>query len=241
MNLIIILLIALLTTQCSLIKRSQDGPPNYEVDVTNIKSPTPKYEKPSKYGNPKTYTVMGKTYKVLKSNKNFNQSGIASWYGTKFNGKLTSNREKYNMLLMTAAHKTLPLPSYVRVTRTDTGQSIIVRVNDRGPFVDNRIIDLSYAAAKKLGMLKYGTAPVQISTINTDNTLIQAGAFKTEAGALQQQRLIKTKTGLYTKIKSINNWYKLELGPFSNQLDVSEVKQQLQAIGINTLTRKYSS
>ncbi len=120
---------------------------------------------PSSQGNPSSYVVFGKRYYVLDSAEGFVQRGVASWYGTKFHGRPTSSGEVYNMHAMTAAHKTLPIPVYVHVRNLDNGRSAVVRVNDRGPFIDGRIIDLSYAAAKKLGVDGPGTANVKISVL----------------------------------------------------------------------------
>ena len=120
---------------------------------------------PSKRGNPSSYVVFGKRYYVLDSSEGFVQRGIASWYGTKFHGRPTSSGEIYNMHDMTAAHKTLPIPVYVHVKNLDNGRSAIVKVNDRGPFIAGRIIDLSYAAAKKLGVDIPGTANVEIRVV----------------------------------------------------------------------------
>lgn len=119
----------------------------------------------SQYGNQSSYQVFGKTYHVLKEVKAFHQVGKASWYGHPFHGRKTSNHETFDMFQISAAHRELPLPSYVRVTRLDNKKSIIVRVNDRGPFHPHRIIDLSYAAAKKLGILESGISSVSIDLI----------------------------------------------------------------------------
>jgi rare lipoprotein A len=116
-------------------------------------------------GHPKPYKVHGNWYQPLPSATDFREVGLASWYGKKFHGRRTSNGEIYNMYAMTAAHKTLPLNTWVRVTRRDTGKSIVVRVNDRGPFVTGRIIDLSYTGAKKLGMVGPGTARVIVTAL----------------------------------------------------------------------------
>ena len=124
------------------------------------------YEPRSRYGNPPFYDVFGKRYYVLSSSAATVERGVASWYGPGFHKVRTSTREPYDMYGMTAAHKTLPLPSYVRVTNLQNGRSIVVRVNDRGPFVGNRIIDLSYTAAAKLDMLRNGTAMVEVRTID---------------------------------------------------------------------------
>ncbi|NOX27861.1 MAG: septal ring lytic transglycosylase RlpA family protein [Gammaproteobacteria bacterium] len=144
---------------------ASDGAPNRSVDIASIPNAVPKREPRSKYGNPKSYVVFGKRYHVLNSNKGFVQRGVASWYGTKFHGKRTSSGEPYNMFAMTAAHKTLPLPTYVEVTNLDNGRKVIVKVNDRGPFVAGRIIDLSHTAAKKLNIIGSGTGRVEIRAI----------------------------------------------------------------------------
>jgi len=115
--------------------------------------------------NAPCYKQNGKHYKVLSSSKNYSEKGVASWYGRRFNKKRTSSGERFNMYRMTAAHKTLPLSTYVQVTNLRNGKHVIVKVNDRGPFVPNRVIDLSYAAAKQLGMVGRGTAPVSIKAV----------------------------------------------------------------------------
>lgn len=143
-----------------------DGPPSAAVDFSAVPDAVPRVEPRSRYGNPPAYTVFGQTYHVMDSSQGHVERGIASWYGRKFHGRKTSSGEPYDMLAMTAAHKTLPLPTYVRVTRLDNGRSVVVKVNDRGPFHANRIIDLSYAAAVKLGMQHSGTAPVEIRAID---------------------------------------------------------------------------
>lgn len=128
----------------------------------------PRREAPSKYGNGPVYEVLGKRYTVMPTSRGYQERGVASWYGRKFHGRLTSSREVYDMHLMTAAHRTLPLPSYVRVRNLRNNRSIVVRVNDRGPFVHNRIIDLSYSAALKLDMIRDGTSLVEVTAINFD-------------------------------------------------------------------------
>jgi rare lipoprotein A len=127
---------------------------------------TPRVEARSRYGNPPFYDVFGKRYFVLPSSVGYVERGVASWYGPGFHEERTSTGEPYDMFGMTAAHKTLPLPAYVRVTNLENGRSIVVRVNDRGPFVGNRIIDLSYTAAAKLDMLRNGTAIVEVRAID---------------------------------------------------------------------------
>lgn len=151
---------------------SQNGRYQQKHDSTPVRLPNgselldaiPRPESYSRGGN-KDYQVRGKGYQVLKSANGFSQTGTASWYGKKFHGHLTSNGEIYNMYSMSAAHKNLPLPTYVKVTNLENNKSVIVRVNDRGPFHQDRIIDLSYSAAYKLDMLKTGTANVSLTAI----------------------------------------------------------------------------
>ena len=138
-----------------------DSVPDDIPDVDRIPEPVPRDEPRSRYGN-RSYKVLGKRYEVLPSAEGYDEVGIASFYGNKFHGRRTSNLEVYDMYAMTAAHKTLPLPSYARVTNLDNGKSVVVRINDRGPFHAGRIIDLSYAAAVKLGYRDRGTARVEV-------------------------------------------------------------------------------
>lgn len=138
-------------------------------------SSTPKYdwipdEEPSRYSNMESYVVFGERYHILDSSKGYDEVGEASWYGKKFHGRLTSNREVYDMYKVSAAHKTLPLPSYVEVTNLDNGKKLVVRVNDRGPFHDGRIIDLSYKAAKMLGVVEKGVQKVRVVALEPYQT-----------------------------------------------------------------------
>jgi len=164
------LLFFLLISGCSTVSK-KDGPPSFYVDETKIPNAVPRVEPKAKYGNMSSYSVFGKRYYVLRSARNFEQQGVASWYGTKFHSRYTSSGERYNMLAMTAAHKTLPLPTYLLVTNLKNHKQVIVKVNDRGPFEGNRIIDLSYVAAKKLGMLGHGTTRVDIKAIDPTKPL----------------------------------------------------------------------
>ena len=126
----------------------------------------PQPETKSRYGNPETYVVFGERYHVLDTSDGYVERGIASWYGEPFHGRKTSSGETYDMHRLTAAHKSLPLPTYVQVTNLDNGRRIVVRVNDRGPFHEGRIIDLSYAAARKIGMIGPGTARVEVRALD---------------------------------------------------------------------------
>jgi len=163
----VLLCVITLLSACSALKHPepQDGPPQERVDASHIPNAVPKKEPRSKYGNPESYIALGKTYHVLDSAHGYVARGFASWYGTKFHTQRTSSGKPYDMFAMTAAHKTLPIPCYVRVTNLKNHREIIVKVNDRGPFHENRIIDLSYVAAKKLGVIKNGTAFVEVKVI----------------------------------------------------------------------------
>ncbi len=168
------------TSACTTLPPTPDNPENYrqtKVDGPGVQSYLVhgKAEKPrdlpkSRIGNPDSYKVFGKRYHVMDSSRGFIEQGIASWYGSKFHGRKTSSGETYNMYNMTAAHKHLPLPTFVRVTNLNNGKRLVVKVTDRGPFVDGRIIDLSYGAAARLGVLATGTAPVEIVAISTHET-----------------------------------------------------------------------
>ena len=142
-----------------------DYGPDHPVDVSNVHDAVPTDVTPSKSGNPASYTVLGQTYTLLAACKGYHDRGIASWYGMQFHEKRTSDGETYDMYAMTAANKAVPIPCYARVTNLKNGKSVIVKINDRGPFVSNRIIDLSYAAASKLEMLGNGTALVDVQAV----------------------------------------------------------------------------
>jgi rare lipoprotein A len=141
-------------------------PPPVPAAVEKVPDAQPRIEPRSAYGNPPFYDQFGKRYVVLATSANYVERGVASWYGPGFHAERTSTHEKYDMYGMTAAHKTLPLPCYVRVTNLQNGRSVVVRVNDRGPFVANRIIDLSYTAAARLDMLRNGTAMVEVRSVD---------------------------------------------------------------------------
>lgn len=142
----------------------QDKPPGKAPNLDHIKDAVPRYEPYTRGGN-KNYNVWGQDYEVWQEVESYRDEGLASWYGAKFHGFHTSNGEVYDMYTMTAAHKNLPLPSFLRVTNKENGKQVVVRVNDRGPFHEGRVVDLSYAAAYKLGMLDTGTAAVKVELI----------------------------------------------------------------------------
>ena len=218
-----------------------DGAPNVHVNINAIPDPVPRHEPRSRYGNPDSYTVLGKTYKTLNSSSGFVERGIASWYGTKFHGRRTSSGEDYNMYAMTAAHKTLPLPTYVEVTNLDNGRHVIVKVNDRGPFHDGRIIDLSYAAAIKLGTNKTGTGRVEIRAIDPDRPTahrlaqtrpaVEVQALPTPGPVVMEtipqpapQTVASTSANLY-----------LQVGAFSSRLNAENLRTRLTQLATNPI------
>jgi len=206
-----------------------DGAPDVHVNIAAIHDPIPHREPLSQMGNPATYVVNGKTYKTLKSSKGFVQRGIASWYGTKFHGRLTSNGENYNMYAMTAAHKTLPLPTYVEVTNLDNGRHVIVRVNDRGPFHEGRIIDLSYAAAIKLGINKHGTGRVEIRAIDPDHPTTHRLAAQQPAAkpaTPPASPVVAAAPATAAADSSGHNLY-LQVGAFSSRLNAENLRRRL--------------
>jgi rare lipoprotein A len=213
----------------------------------------------SKYGNPSSYVVHGKRYYVLDSADGFVQRGIASWYGIKFHGRKTSSGEVYNMHDMTAAHKTLPLPVYVHVKNLDNGRSTVVRVNDRGPFISGRIIDLSYAAAKKLGVKGPGTANVEISVVSRGQTrptsvvrtipltdeaekdvplYIQMGSFssQTNASNLVQNLLAANESSARISQLQTDNglFYRVRVGPLFDIDEANAIVRRLRGKGFQT-------
>ncbi len=152
----------------------RDSTPDYIPNVACIPEPEVTAEERSAIGNKSPYVVLGKSYKVLDDTHDYVERGTASYYGAKFHGRLTSNREVYDMYQFTAAHKTLPLPSFARVTNLDNGESVIVRVNDRGPFHDGRVVDLSYAAAVRLGITQRGTGNVEVRALQPGESNLMA-------------------------------------------------------------------
>ena len=156
-----------------------DSTPDHLPDLDCIREPVVTAEARSRVGNKSPYSVLGKQYRVLDRVDDYVEQGTASYYGNKFHGRRTSNQEVYDMYAYSAAHKSLPLPSFARVTNLDNGKSVVVRVNDRGPFHEGRVIDLSYAAAVKLGMASAGNAQVEVTRLTFDD--IRRGVWDTDA------------------------------------------------------------
>lgn len=202
------------------------------VAATHHASPT----KLSRYGNPMSYRVKGHTYHVRNTTKDFQQQGIASWYGEPFHHERTSSGEIYDMYEMTAAHKTLPLPSVVKVRNLENGREVVVKVNDRGPFHDGRVIDLSYAAAKKLGMANQGTASVRVEAmpnqISETHWYLQAGAF----GEINRAKNFAAKLGRYihAPISLIRKSSRtlVHIGPLDRREQTQSIKESLNDHGV---------
>lgn len=208
---------------------TDDVAPESSPTLDHIEDAQPRYESKSLAGN-KDYTLRGQDYKIVDTKAEFSEEGYASWYGQKFHGHKTSNGEIYDMYSMTAAHKTLPLPSYVKVTNTNNGKSAIVRVNDRGPFHEGRIIDLSMAAAAKLDVIKHGTSPVKIELIhvpkpdspdewqsaNPHHYFVQLAAVTNEAKAQQIAKQLELDFATQVNLKKAESAevYRLRLGPY---------------------------
>jgi len=210
----------------------------------------------SKYGNPPSYVVFGKRYYVLDSAQGYVKRGMASWYGPDFHGKRTSSGETYNMHAMTAAHKTLPLPTTVRVKNLSNGKTVVLKVNDRGPFKDDRVIDLSFAAAKKLGVVGPGTAKVEVTALTSDSTksrpkvrvmplkstastqddvFIQLGSFGSELNArnlLNDLTAKNEKPILISKVDTEKGvFHRVRLGPLLDLSEADSVHKRLKRKG----------
>jgi rare lipoprotein A len=210
-------------------QHSQDFVPNPILEPASLKDAEVKVEPLSSMGNPKRYTVLGQEYAVMSQGIGFKQQGFASWYGMKFHGHATSNGEIYDVYQMTAAHKTLPIPSYVKVTRTDTQESVIVRVNDRGPFHEGRIVDLSYAAAVKLGIHKMGTAAVSLEVISAPaegpKKWLQVSALSNEQSAktLQQKLQSLQQWPVFISTNETRSLHKVRIGPIPEGQEIEDV------------------
>lgn len=227
-------------------KEEKDSAPTGVVDWGRVKEVTPKPEPRSRYGNPKYYDQSGKRYYLLPTSENYSKKGKASWYGTKFHGRRTSSGETYDMFKMTAAHKTLPIPCYAKVTNLDNGKHVIVKINDRGPFKSGRIIDLSYAAAHKLDMAKAGIANVKVETISfnkgsskntstkspsTKKRFVQVGAYSSLANARNLAKVLDKEIRLPVKVSSVKRGgkklYRVRVGPIPSESVAKELVRTL--------------
>ena len=250
----------LILSACSSQPAYDRGPTASESTAVNLPDDAiPREEPRSRYGNGPYYQVNGESYEVLGTNYGYHERGVASWYGKKFHGQLTSNQERYDMYAMTAAHKSLPLPSYVRVRNLKNGKSIVVRVNDRGPFVDNRLIDLSYAAAVKLDMITAGTSLVEVTAISFDEPpaaqsaepeivnepsteaeeyiFVQVGAFGEPENARRRFSMLRDvgidRAFVYEDRDTSPALYRVRIGPIADVLHYDSIVEQLQRIGIS--------
>ncbi len=236
----------------------RDHAPVGQPDWTAIAQPVPRHEPLAAYGNRSPYSVLGKSYRVLDDPRGYRERGIASWYGAKFHGRATSSMEPYDMCAFTAAHKTLPLPSYARVTHLDNGRSIIVRVNDRGPFHDGRVIDLSYVAALALGVYQTGTARVEVEAIvpggappraipasvagpanGEGQVFVQLGAFGERDNARALQRRLRDageKAEVVRGEGGSGRLYRVRLGPFANAAAAERARARLGDRGFASAT-----
>lgn len=198
-------------------------------------------------GNSSPYTVNGETYRVLSTARGYSQQGIASWYGLKFHGRKTANGERFSVYGPTAAHKTLPIPSYVRVTNLENQRSMVLRVNDRGPFHPDRIIDLSYGAALKLGFADQGTAQVLVESLDITGVddrrgiaghyrFLQLGAFASQDSADALRLRVQSLVDMPIEITAVDTGggrlYRLRAGPFQSESELYELRRHLQAAGL---------
>lgn len=210
---------------------AQDSAPTRKVDHQSVANAVPKHEPRSKFGNPKSYVVQGRRYTVRENARGFRQTGIASWYGTKFHGHRTSSGEPYNMYAMTAAHKTLPIPAYVEVRNLDNNRKIVVRVNDRGPFAPGRIIDLSYVAAKKLGITANGTGRVEIRVVEPGTTTNTASKSTTSTSPtkLASRTTVATTTlpAQASDSLSATGQLYLQVGAFTDRNNATQLLNRL--------------
>jgi rare lipoprotein A len=257
---LILVAIFFLLSACSSRPVYDSGPTVDEPVLTKLPDDAiPRDEPRSRHGNGPYYNVNGETYEVLKTDYGYRERGVASWYGKKFHGQLTSNQERYNMYAMTAAHKSLPLPSYVRVRNLKNGKSVVVRVNDRGPFVDNRLIDLSYSAAVKLDMITAGTGLVEVTAISFDEPpapqpadpvivdnpatdtaeyiFVQVGAFGEPENARRRFSMLRDvgidRAFVYEDRNTSPALYRVRIGPIADVLQYDSIVEQLQRIGIS--------
>lgn len=234
----------LLVAGCSPLAVIRDGPPSRPPrDLAAVPDAVPRAEPPSRRGNPPSYVANGKRYFVRATSAGYRERGIASWYGAKFHGRRTSSGERYDMYAMTAAHKTLPIPTYVEVTNLRNGRRVVVRVNDRGPFLEGRIIDLSYAAAARLGMLESGTAPVEVRALppyqrrpgirlDAQRYYLQVGAFASRTNAERLRRRVQAVLGGAVRIEVAGGLFRVRLGPLSDLLRAQRLLERLTAAGL---------
>jgi rare lipoprotein A len=219
-----------------------DGPSSRKITAAEVKDAVPANEPLARYGNHSPYTVLGKTYTVLPTSKGYHKRGIASWYGSKFHGRRTSSGEVYDMHLATAAHKSLPLPTYAEVTNLDNGRKMIVKINDRGPFHEDRIIDLSYAAAIKLGVDQTGTARIDVRAIDVkrskraavkvaDGAFLQVGAFSKRKTADDLAGKMLAAQLKPVSVQKSRGLYKVWIGPYASEAEIEASRRRVVELG----------
>ncbi|MDX2428510.1 MAG: septal ring lytic transglycosylase RlpA family protein [Xanthomonadales bacterium] len=219
-----------------------DGPSSRKISAADVHDAVPKDEPRARYGNHSPYTVLGKSYTVLPTSKGYHERGVASWYGSKFHGRRTSSGELYDMHLATAAHKSLPLPTFAEVTNLDNGRKMIVKINDRGPFHEDRIIDLSYAAAIKLGVDQTGTARIDVRTIDVktskrsavklaDGTFLQVGAFSKRKTADDLAGKMMAAQLKPVSIQKSRGLYKVWIGPYASESEIEASMRRVVELG----------
>ena len=220
-----------------------DGPPLIDRDVSNVHDAVPEPLPDNDFANQPVYQVNGQTYNLVPSTRGYTKTGIASWYGQQFAERMTASGEPYDMFAMTAASKELPIPTFVTVTNLENGRSITVKVNDRGPFHEGRIMDLSYAAAKRLGMLQKGTAHVRITALDTPynaaltSYYLQVATFRSLENATHLARTLKAILLAPVAVKptttQYNTFYRVRIGPFLNITEAQNLYKKLHQAGVN--------
>lgn len=226
---------------------TQDIAPLRPIGADEVIDAEPRPDPILAVGNKSPYSVNGVTYEILQDHRNYKEQGIASWYGAKFDGHETSNGERYDLYQASAAHKTLPIPCYVRVTNLDNGKNLIVRVNDRGPFHSERLIDLSYAAAVKLDYMAQGTARVEVEVIDVVGAedrrdaaygiyrYLQLGAFGKETVAKSLLDELQALVSVPVFISPVDSGgallYRVRVGPVDDNAHLLAVQEQLEASG----------
>ncbi len=205
-------------------RRAAPPPPTPRPAVSVVPDAIPRSEARSAHGNPPFYDVNGHRYQVLASAAGYLERGVASWYGPDFHGHNTSSGEPYDMYAMTAAHRTLPLPCYARITNLGNGRSVVVRINDRGPFVSNRIVDLSYTAAQRLDIVRTGTALVELQTVGP----------ATDPGARASALPLPTPTPVPASAPASLPTLYIQVGAYAEAGNAQRVAEHLQAAGIDS-------
>ena len=232
-QLLVVLWLALILAGCSTGRGSSvDGPPDDSSAGAPAQEVVPRDEPKSRYGNPPSYVVFGKRYYVLDSAQGYVERGIASWYGTKFHGRRTSSGDTYDMHAMTAAHKSLPLPTYVQVTNLKNNRQLILRVNDRGPFHGNRIIDLSFAAATKLDIVGNGTGLVEVRALTTPGVAQSTSASNVVARPQSQSAGTESAGTESSRNPSVSGEPQLylQVGAFSSVDNAQQLRTRLQSM-----------